>query len=602
MDRASSPARLRAVTSMKSLLPLHLANPRASLPSRPTDQLRRSHSSPTTPGQLIRDSCDHEDLANSMSSTHSSFSANLQAPIETQSTQALFDIGIFQASARSDVGEEDSTDFFSQCSPPASTPDEALAPSFFGPLPLARPTRSDSGLDSEVRGPAGSWHGSRGIKRSSRYAEEAFTAAVTRHSCIRSSCTSRVIESEAEWLKGDLEQTSWLLDASDEEAISDRVSSNASTEDLKWELESVASTRAESSLEGPDGSVIVSDHHLDGVVCTQRSLSTLQEFATVLSPSRATLVEVSSKRSSTCSIDVRTSSPTTTEITVPGESCTSLDVPVTPPSSPHRTFLDIDSGRKRVETPKNKTTSSMTQLLRGPTSMTPPQTPENSLARPCARHAGLGSILSMLEHAVAGFPSITMTLDAPVIRCMRMYVKSVDNVYNARCKTSATQDIPHTYKSTNASAETETADITWFHAIFLGSSSSNNSNSNSNSGAEGTSTNTLPNYTYAHILSLNFLDDLLLQQEKQEKLLPRDCTTPTFTSPSTTASSAQVHRCDHGDLLDRTNVLRQGLRLCLWRLVESVVGVTGNNEVLLRSLMAVVRLAEGTATDYINQQ
>lgn len=296
----------------------------------------------------------------------------------------------------------------------------------------------------------------------------------------------------------------------------------------------------------------------------------------MLSPSRATLVDVSSKRSSTCSMDMRTSSPATTDITVPGESCPSSEVPVTPPSSPDRTFLDLDCRRKTAETPI-KGSSSVTQLLRGQMGMTPPQTPEDSAARSCARHAGLGTILSMLEQVVAEFPSTIMKLDSPVVSCIRIYIKSAEAIgcerspgftpYTACLMSHHDQNSSHAQQ--RAKAGTGPTDISWFREIL------------------GTSKDALPRGIYAHIMSLNFLDDIL----RGEAVSHGCITTPTPSS----RDSAHSDQCAYDDLVRKAQILRQGLQLCLSRLVESVVDVSKSNEVLLRSLMAVVRLAEGRA-------
>lgn len=272
MDRPGSPPRVRAVTSMKSLLPLYLANPKATLQIRPGYQLRRTHSDPITPGQLSRDPPNHSALQESMSTTHSSLSGSSEALIGTQSTQALFDIGIFQP-PKSGSSDVDAADVSRRCSLSASTPDQALAPNVFGALSLARPTRSASRIRSAgLRcSSEGSSSGQRAIKGFRSHAEEGYTAVPMRFSCFGRFRASRVVESEAEWLKGDLEETSWLQDASEEELVGDHVSSNASTEDSRWELESVASTRAESSIGAADGSVIVSSLAPNEAICIIRT-------------------------------------------------------------------------------------------------------------------------------------------------------------------------------------------------------------------------------------------------------------------------------------------------------------------------------------------
>ena len=91
--RGISPSRLRSVTSMTQLLPLHLAS--SSVPS-PTSQLRRTHSDPTVRKQLHSPILAEDEARDSNSVPASAVIASAHTNGEMSSHQALFDIDIFQ--------------------------------------------------------------------------------------------------------------------------------------------------------------------------------------------------------------------------------------------------------------------------------------------------------------------------------------------------------------------------------------------------------------------------------------------------------------------------------------------------------------------------
>lgn len=305
-----------------------------------------------------------------------------------------------------------------------------------------------------------------------------------------------------------------------------------------------------------------------------------QEYATVLSPSRATLVEVSSKRSSTCSIDARTTSTPATDITASRAICPSFEVPVTPPSSPHRTFINTDSARKTVAFSKNNATGGVTAYGVGD-HFTPPQTPEEAFSsRRSVSDAGLRSVLSMLEQSIAQFPSSLLNMDSPVTDHVRTYKKSL-HFKNSSQQPHSSLGGPHSAStsqsiagvaSKNATSAKGVTDLRWFRGIL------------------GSSSDTLASGLYAHILSVNFLDDLLDHDFSSNKPCTERASSSCH-SPSRSPSPS-THRRYARTTEEETRSVRHGLLLCLRRLLESLVGVNQSSEVLLRSLMAVVRLAE----------
>lgn len=263
--RATSPSRFRSVASMKVLLPLHLAKTRTSLPLRPFQQLRRTHSDPATIGRLRNDSPNAGSLPDSASIPPSTdVSTALQSLTGMKSTQALFDVGIFHSPpkpprcAGSLPEHEEIGKAYHQCSLSATSSKKGESPTFagdclFGPLPeeVSRLEFADSSSSTEK---CCQWNGN-GISTHGLLNDP---VPAMDEDILRPSHALKGIETESKWLKGALEDTSWLDDPSDNERSSDSFSSNVSLEESTGDVESSTSLKTASSAESLVGSVIVS--------------------------------------------------------------------------------------------------------------------------------------------------------------------------------------------------------------------------------------------------------------------------------------------------------------------------------------------------------
>ncbi len=202
---------------------------------------------------------------------------------------------------------------------------------------------------------------------------------------------------------------------------------------------------------------------------------------------------------------------------------------------------------------------------------TPPQSPESalSMSRMCATEAGLADILEMIERAIAGFPSTLLQADSKLTARIRGHTTQPTVSHPAALERSLRQEtsLPNTGSSTKCPTAGGTSPggcPTSFRTIFDATS------------------DTLPSAIYSYIITISFLDDLLLTPPDQSRR-------QTLRSRSVCIESS---KCSHIKLNLRIKSLRYGLNKCLRRLIEGVVGLDGESEIFLRALTAVVRLEE----------
>ena len=312
------------------------------------------------------------------------------------------------------------------------------------------------------------------------------------------------------------------------------------------------------------------------------------------------LVEVSSKRSSTCSVDAQTSSARSTNITEPEDPHSpSFTVPVTPPSSPRRSFLDVDGDGTSIRPPppSSSPTSALGGKVRivgsdGKVMMTipphsPPEPGDARQRRRCAKDmTGLSDILAVIGQAVAGFPALILQLDSQVITSIRAYTSTpassntpaVTNTTTTTTTTTTMQYRPrlNDHTTSKRAINDSSASINVFRDILH------------------TRSDVLPTVIYNYVIVMNFFDDLLLlahhdnhhhhhfsqQQQHQGGSQGQHC--------SSDVLSSLVSPDD--DLIQKAKHLRQDLGACLRRLVDGIAGCDSGNEVLCQALMTVARL------------
>ncbi len=227
-DRGSSPSRLRSVTSMRALLPLQLGTGGGRGSSSLvclTSQLRRTNSDPTANGQLGLRSPTSNTLVESVSMSLSTLSST-PALGGVKAQQALFDIGIFrpsiesQASPLAGAGSIEFEGEIGRCARAVSPTEEStlsLVDDIVGES--EHDNVSDVGMDG-VSQLDDEGHQDTASECSSMTSSQGMITIGALPECLVSSALGiRNTASESECPNQNLNEASWLEDASDDEGI-----------------------------------------------------------------------------------------------------------------------------------------------------------------------------------------------------------------------------------------------------------------------------------------------------------------------------------------------------------------------------------------------
>ncbi|KAI9819156.1 MAG: hypothetical protein M1827_007312 [Pycnora praestabilis] len=376
------------------------------------------------------------------------------------------------------------------------------------------------------------------------------------------------IETEAGWLAGDLNSTSWLEDASaDEESEG-------------------SSILAASSVQGNLAERCwLSDEPED----IDKSL----EQAVAVSPTRPCLVEIPRRSTSLPrkdSMEVSQNSGTSGQVT-PQRSLRRVKcyTTLTPPKTPtYARALDYDDDKTPTQQSLQAKDQHMLSRIQKTASIISQITADNIGHPLLTLDQEQGDILSHLQFSIAQFPSTMLQIDSPVILALRKPpIPSYPHPHPHDKRRSVRFNMPD--PSTHRSSI--------YTAVPSPPHSRPNSASNDPSRLAPLriifpeTSNFLRETLYAHFIALNYLENLFTP------LLPA-FDIPQHTPPKAMAMLGIIPatNCVDDDKVNSEEIrdVKVGLRLCIGRLMEAICGRGRGvgDELLMVSVGQVVKLIE----------